>query len=92
MPVLTLLFKDKLIKKYRLEKKKSLTIGRRDDNDVFIENLGVSGYHARIDSVDEKFLLTDLQSKNGAFVNEKKVTTHFLEDGALALISINFYK
>jgi len=30
--------------------------------------------------------LTDLQSKNGAFVNEKKVTTHFLEDGDVITI------
>jgi pSer/pThr/pTyr-binding forkhead associated (FHA) protein len=81
MPILTLKFKKSAIGDYRLQKGLSLTIGRRKNNDVVIENLAVSGHHAKIDSVGDEFVLIDLQSKNGSFVNEKIVSTHWLNDG-----------
>lgn len=81
MPLLTLKFKDAKISDYLLQKGLSLTIGRRKNNDVVIDNLAVSGHHAKIDSVGSAFVLIDLQSKNGSFVNEKIVHTHWLEDG-----------
>ena len=81
MPILTLKFKDTAIGDYQLQKDLSLTIGRRKNNDVVIENLAVSGHHAKIDSVGDGFVLIDLQSKNGSFVNEKIINTHWLKDG-----------
>jgi len=81
MPILTLKFKNSAIGDFRLQKGLSLTIGRRKNNDVVIENLAVSGHHAKIDSVGDEFVLIDLQSKNGSFVNEKIVSTHWLNDG-----------
>ncbi|MBU0987100.1 MAG: FHA domain-containing protein [Proteobacteria bacterium] len=81
MPTLTLTFKDNTIATYRLEKGQSLTIGRKESNDIPIENLAVSGHHAKIDSVGEGFLLTDLQSKNGSFVNNELVSSHWLKEG-----------
>jgi len=86
MPTLTLKFKDNLIKDYQLQKGKSITIGRRNDNDVIIENLAVSGHHAKVDSVGDGFVLTDLQSKNGCFVNERIVTSHWLTHGDIVNI------
>ena len=81
MPTLTLKFKENTIDEYRLENGKSLTIGRVENNDVVIENLAVSGHHAKIDQVGDGFLLTDLHSKNGSFVNDKLVQSHWLKDG-----------
>lgn len=81
MPVLTLKFKEGVLRKYRLEAKQSLSIGRLDENDIVIENLAVSGRHARIDPSGEGFLLTDLKSKNGTFVNGKPTVSHELSDG-----------
>ena len=81
MPVITLKFKDTKIKDFPLEEGRSLTIGRRDTNDVIIENLAVSGMHAKIDSIDKGFLLTDLKSKNGTFVNGQLIATHWLGHG-----------
>ena len=86
MPILTLKFKDSAIGEYQLQKGLSLTIGRRDNNDVVIENLAVSGHHAKIDSVGDEFVLFDLQSKNGSFVIEKIVNTHWLNDGDIISI------
>jgi len=86
MPTFTLKFKENVISEYRLEKGQSMTIGRREDNTVCIENLAVSGHHVKIDSVGDGFLLTDLQSKNGSFVNDQQVTSHWLKSGDLITI------
>jgi pSer/pThr/pTyr-binding forkhead associated (FHA) protein len=81
MPILTLKFKNKSIGDYQLQKGVSLTIGRRKNNDVVIENLAVSGHHAKIDSVGDGFVLIDLKSKNGSFVNEQIINSHWLQQG-----------
>ncbi len=86
MPSLTLKFKEKVIKEYRLDKGDTLTIGRKEDNDVVIENLAVSGNHAKIDAVGDGFLLTDLQSKNGTFVDEQLITSHYLKHKDVIMI------
>ncbi len=86
MPTLTLTFKENTIATYRIEEGQSVTIGRKASNNVPIENLAVSGHHAKIDSVGEGFLLTDLQSKNGSFVNKELVSSHWLKDGDNILI------
>jgi len=78
MPILKLSFKENTIAVYRFAKGKSVTIGRKEDNDIHIENLAVSGHHAKIDSVGDGFLLTDLQSKNGSFVNSVTIGKHTL--------------
>lgn len=79
MPLLTLKFKDNILGRYPIGRGASLTIGRRKDNDIVIDNLAVSGHHARIDGVGEAFVLVDLQSKNGTFVNERMVASHRLK-------------
>jgi pSer/pThr/pTyr-binding forkhead associated (FHA) protein len=81
MPNLTLKFKNTTLEDYQLQKGHSLTIGRRQNNDVIIENLAVSGHHAKIDSVTDGFVLVDLKSKNGSFVNEQLVHSHWLQNG-----------
>lgn len=79
MPLLTLKFKENILGRYPLGRGSSITIGRRKDNDIVIDNLAVSGHHARIDAVGEGFVLVDLQSKNGTFVNEQLVASHRLK-------------
>ncbi len=86
MPTITLKFKENIIKEVRLAKDESLTIGRRDTNDIVIENLAVSGSHAKIDSLEDGFLITDLQSKNGTFVNDQLITSHYLNHGDVITI------
>lgn len=81
MPILTLKFKGNTVQRYRIPAGRSVTIGRAEKNHIVIENLAVSGHHAKIDAVGEGYLLTDLQSKNGCFVNERMVSTHWLQDG-----------
>ncbi|MFH2065492.1 MAG: FHA domain-containing protein [Pseudomonadota bacterium] len=86
MPSLILKFKEEVVNQYTLEKGSSVTLGRRESNDVVIENLAVSGNHAKIDSVGDGFLFTDLQSRNGSFVNEQLVKSHYLNHGDMITI------
>ncbi|MFP4031775.1 MAG: FHA domain-containing protein [Thermodesulfobacteriota bacterium] len=93
MPTLTLRFKkdEKKLGEYPLEKGRSLSIGRLEDNDIVIENLAVSGHHAKVDSVGDKYLLTDLNSKNGTFVNEQQITSpHWLQHGDVVIIGKHY--
>ena len=80
MPRLILTFNKQVIKEYPFSKE-SLTIGRNQSNGIVIDNLAVSGHHAKIDRVGADYILTDLQSTNGTFVNEKKVISHKLTHG-----------
>jgi pSer/pThr/pTyr-binding forkhead associated (FHA) protein len=80
MANLILMFKDQVIKKFPFEQG-SMTIGRQPENDIIIDNLAVSGCHARIDKASADFVLTDLKSTNGTFVNDKKIASHNLRHG-----------
>lgn len=80
MPRLILVFNKQVLKEYSFMKG-SMTIGRNEDNNIVIDNLAVSGYHAKVDKVGPDFILTDLQSTNGTFINEKKVVSHKLSHG-----------
>ncbi|MGE0086406.1 MAG: FHA domain-containing protein [Desulfococcaceae bacterium] len=93
MPTLTLKFQkdEKKLGEFDLEKGKSLSIGRLHENDIVVENLAVSGHHAKIDSVGDRFLLTDLNSKNGTFVNEQPVTApHWLRHGDVIIVGKHY--
>ena len=80
MARLILMFNNQVVKEYPLMRE-SITIGRNEDNTITVDNLAVSGYHARIDAAGKDFILTDLQSTNGTFVNDKKVISHKLVHG-----------
>lgn len=86
MPALTLKLKNKSLEEYQLQHGVSLTIGRREDNDVVIDDPAVSGHHAKIDSLGKRFVLIDLQSKNGSFVNEQLINSHWLKHGDVITI------
>lgn len=80
MPRLVLMFNKQVIKEYPFPKD-SVTVGRAEDNAVVIDNLAVSSYHARIDKAGGDYVLTDLQSTNGTFVNNARVVSHKLSHG-----------
>jgi hypothetical protein len=61
--------------------KGSVTIGRRKENTIVFTNPEVSSSHARIDKVGTNYILTDLQSTNGTYVNNLKVLSHRMSHG-----------
>lgn len=87
MPTLTLKYKDKDVKRFRFSQGTTITIGRADDNDITVENLAVSSHHAKIESVGNGYLLTDLKSKNGTFVNDRLVSSLLLKNGDIITIA-----
>jgi len=58
----------------------TLTIGRKADNTLVIEDPAVSGHHARIVKVQAVFFLEDLMSTNGTAINSRPITRHQLCD------------
>lgn len=61
------------------------TIGRANDNALAVPDGSVSSKHARILRTDDGFVIEDLQSRNGTFVNGERVTDgpRKLSDGDL---------
>lgn len=66
--------------------KEVMTIGRKEDNDIRIENLAVSGHHAKLLTIFEDSFLEDLNSTNGTFVNGKPIDKHPLRNGDVITI------
>ena len=60
---------------------KMLRIGRAPDNDIVLSDLSVSGHHAELRNVAGAYRIVDLDSSNGTFVNEQRVTAALLSDG-----------
>ncbi len=63
-----------------------LTIGRKPDNDIQIDNLAVSGKHALVITILDDSFLEDLGSTNGTYVNGKLIKKHALKDGDVIAI------
>ena len=58
----------------------SYTIGRNADNAIVLPNGKISGHHARlIQCTPDSFLLEDLGSKNGTFVNGVRLTRKVID-------------
>lgn len=66
--------------------KEVMTIGRKEDNDIRIENLAVSGHHAKLLTILEDSFLEDLNSTNGTLVNGKGIGKHALKNGDVITI------
>jgi pSer/pThr/pTyr-binding forkhead associated (FHA) protein len=58
-----------------------VTIGRLPDNTIHVDNLSVSGHHARIVQENGQWVLYDEGSTNGTYVNGQRVSRAVLADG-----------
>jgi pSer/pThr/pTyr-binding forkhead associated (FHA) protein len=79
MPEIVVKFEDKVIERVVTEKKR-VSIGRTPDNDIVLDNRGVSRKHAQIEFNNSSALIIDNESLNGTFVNNRKVTEEVLKD------------
>src|SRR5262249_5644341 len=62
------------------------TIGRRPDNTIVFDDAAVSGHHACVFREGEDLIVEDLESTNGTFVNDKRVTRQRLSRGGVIAI------
>jgi len=80
MAILVLSFNGERQKEIDLNQEE-MTIGRKPDNDITIDNLAVSGRHAKILTIFNDSFIEDLDSTNGTFINGEKITKHALKHG-----------
>src|SRR5688572_25640167 len=85
MPELVLKLGDSVLQNFVFDKD-VMSIGRSRDNDIVVENLSVSRNHARIRRQAGKYILTDLNSANGTYVNGVRVSkTEIVNDDVIAI-------
>jgi pSer/pThr/pTyr-binding forkhead associated (FHA) protein len=89
MAKLVLQFDDRVLSECTVGAR-AITIGRLPDNPIVIDNPAVSGRHARVFIDASGVVIEDLESTNGTFVNERRITRHSLQDGDV--ISIGKHK
>ncbi len=85
MAELIVKYDDKVIERIVTEKKR-LSIGRTKENDIVLENRGVSRKHAMIEFNDNAAVVIDNESLNGTFVNNRKITEEILRDDDIITI------
>jgi pSer/pThr/pTyr-binding forkhead associated (FHA) protein len=85
MPKLILKFDDREISECAVGTH-PVAIGRLPDNDLVIDNPAVSGRHARVYREGDHYVLEDLKSTNGTFVNNKPIARHTLLEGDSVLV------
>jgi pSer/pThr/pTyr-binding forkhead associated (FHA) protein len=79
MPEIIVKYEDKVIEKFITEKKR-VTIGRTPDNDIILDNRGVSRRHAQIEFGENQAVIIDNESLNGTFVNSSRVSEEVLKN------------
>lgn len=80
MAKLSLMFEEKMVKEVPVGSR-PVSIGRSPDNDLAVDNLAVSNYHARVYFEGSRLVVEDLDSLNGTFVNDLRVERATLHDG-----------
>jgi hypothetical protein len=58
-----------------------LTVGRRPDSDIFLDDVTVSRDHAILVRRSGDYYLDDCGSLNGTYVNRRRIESHKLTDG-----------
>ncbi len=66
--------------------KEEVRIGSMDDNDVVIRDDTVSRYHCKIVQEDSGYVLVDLHSTNGTFINKVRVREAYLKPGCTVAV------
>jgi pSer/pThr/pTyr-binding forkhead associated (FHA) protein len=72
-------FNSTVIKELKIDQDE-IIIGRDSGNDVQIDNIAVSREHAKIIRGSNYYIIEDLNSTNGTFVNGKKINKKFLKE------------
>jgi len=80
---LTLILSGRTLQRHEFKEYDRIRIGRNDDCEVPIDNLGISRYHCEIVKKPGFVQLRDLESGNGTFVNGSRITNYNLNSGDL---------
>lgn len=90
---LLLKFNGALAKELTVEKNE-IFVGRKQDNDLVIDNPAVSGRHCRIYKEGKGYFVEDLKSTNGTFLRDRRVereALHHKDALAIAKHTVEFF-
>lgn len=73
-------------------RQKEFVIGRATNADIPINEENISRRHARIYRKNKIYIIEDLNSTNGTFVNTKRIEVRELQDGDLVLVGNTILK
>ena len=79
MPKVYLKFESAVIKELALTKDET-TFGRKPTNDIVIDHPTVSGFHGKIKKQGAEWVVEDLNSTNGTFINGHRIKSGTLKD------------
>jgi len=79
MATIQISFNGEIVQKLQLNKE-IMTIGRKSDNDIHLDNLAVSGHHAKILTIQDNSFIEDVDSTNGTYLNGSLIKRHPLSD------------
>ena len=79
MPYIILADKDAEID--RRELSEAVTVGRSLECGIQVRDALLSRQHCRLEPIGTTWVLTDLNSRNGTFLNHEKITQHVMEEG-----------
>ncbi len=78
-------YKLKVLKTFETDKDK-IAIGRLKSSDIHINDPAVSKKHARIIKTEGNYLVEDLKSTNGIYLNKVRVFSKYLKDNDVITI------
>ena len=85
MAELFLKFEDRVLQELLLSGG-TVTIGRQPDNVFCVDNPAVSGHHARVYAEGDHYVIEDVESFNGTYVNGQRISKAILKDGDNATV------
>ncbi|MEN6319846.1 MAG: FHA domain-containing protein [Syntrophaceae bacterium] len=88
MAKVLLKFKEAVVKEIPLDQD-VITIGRKEGNNIIIDNQAVSGRHAQIVKEGDSIFVEDANSLNGTYVNGQKISKFELFNGDVILIGVH---
>jgi hypothetical protein len=72
--------------------KDRITIGRDVKNDILLNDDSVSREHVEVLRTADTYMIKDLKSKNGLYVNNQRVQEHLLQEGdAITIGDLSFF-
>src|SRR3989338_7492831 len=70
----------------------TLYIGRASDNDIVLDDKRASRHHAQITYENGAYFISDLNTANGTFVNQRRVLNQQLQNGDIIQIGAQIFR
>lgn len=77
MATIQISFNGEMVEELPIDKD-TMTIGRKSDNDIHLDNLAISGHHAKILTILNDSFIEDTGSTNGTYLNGSLIKKHAL--------------